>query len=225
MDNEPKKMKIHPLAAAAAVAVILVCLVGIAAMTGILPNFSKAPDPVVATTPTDLTPGATSSQPIANATTEEPPAAPPVKKHVVKKPAVVARNTVPTSPIATPVAPMPVAPPPPPCLNCGVVESARAIEQQAPASGLGAAAGAVLGGVLGHQVGGGNGKTLATIAGAVGGGLAGNAVEKNSKTSTAYEVIVLMDNGTRQRFVMNEQRWRSGDLVQVNNGYLVARTQ
>jgi hypothetical protein len=155
----------------------------------------------------------------------------PAKKPVVKKPAVVANNTVPTpppppQPEMTPelMAPPP-PPPPPPCINCGVVESAHVIQQQAPASGIGAAAGALLGGVLGHQVGAGNGKTLATIAGAVGGGLAGNAVEKNSNTKTSYEVIVRMENGSRQRFVMNEQRWRSGDLVQVNNGFLAPRTQ
>jgi hypothetical protein len=236
MDNEPKKFKLHPLTAAAAIAVILVSVTGIAAMTGLLPNFSKAPDPVATTTPTDLTPTATASQPaetpvnesVVEAQSSKPA---PAKKPVVKKPAVVANNTVPTpppppQPEMTPelMAPPP-PPPPPPCINCGVVESAHVIQQQAPASGIGAAAGALLGGVLGHQVGAGNGKTLATIAGAVGGGLAGNAVEKNSNTKTSYEVIVRMENGSRQRFVMNEQRWRSGDLVQVNNGFLAPRTQ
>lgn len=41
----------------------------------------------------------------------------------------------------------------------------------------GTAIGAVLGGVLGHQVGSGKGRTLATVAGAVGGGYAGNRIE------------------------------------------------
>jgi len=41
----------------------------------------------------------------------------------------------------------------------------------------GTAIGAVVGGLLGHQVGGGKGKTLATVAGAVGGGYAGNRIE------------------------------------------------
>jgi outer membrane lipoprotein SlyB len=153
----------------------------------------------------------------------------PVKKAPAKKPVIIA-NSVPPAPAQVDAPPPqaeapPPPPPPPPCINCGVVESARVIQQQAPASGLGAAAGAVLGGVLGHQVGGGNGKTLATIAGAVGGGLAGNAVEKNAKTSNAYEVIVLMNDGSRQRFVLNVQRWHSGDLVQVNNGQISPRNQ
>jgi uncharacterized protein YcfJ len=47
----------------------------------------------------------------------------------------------------------------------------------------GTAIGAVLGGVLGHQVGGGNGKTLATVAGAAGGGYAGNKIQQNMQES------------------------------------------
>jgi uncharacterized protein YcfJ len=45
----------------------------------------------------------------------------------------------------------------------------------------GTAIGAVAGGVLGNQVGGGKGKTLATVAGAVGGGYAGNRIQKNQQ--------------------------------------------
>ncbi|GAB3790093.1 glycine zipper 2TM domain-containing protein [Dyella agri] len=41
----------------------------------------------------------------------------------------------------------------------------------------GTAIGAVAGGLLGHMVGGGKGNTLATVAGAVGGGYAGNRIE------------------------------------------------
>jgi uncharacterized protein YcfJ len=45
----------------------------------------------------------------------------------------------------------------------------------------GTAIGAVAGGLLGHLVGGGKGNTLATVAGAVGGGYAGNRIEANSQ--------------------------------------------
>jgi hypothetical protein len=41
----------------------------------------------------------------------------------------------------------------PVCASCGHVESVQALEQAAPATGLGAVAGGVLGGVLGNQVG------------------------------------------------------------------------
>ena len=55
---------------------------------------------------------------------------------------------------------------------------------------LGTLAGAVVGGVLGHQVGGGNGRQLATVAGAAAGGYGGNRVEKNyqdKQTETVME--------------------------------------
>ncbi len=39
--------------------------------------------------------------------------------------------------------------------------------------------GAVAGGLIGHQIGGGNGKTLATVGGAVAGGYAGNQIQKH----------------------------------------------
>ena len=44
---------------------------------------------------------------------------------------------------------------------------------------IGTLAGAVIGGVLGHQVGGGSGRDIATAAGAAGGGYAGNRIQKN----------------------------------------------
>jgi len=47
----------------------------------------------------------------------------------------------------------------------------------------GTAIGAVAGGLLGNQVGGGKGKTLATVAGAVGGGYAGNRIQANRQKS------------------------------------------
>ena len=51
---------------------------------------------------------------------------------------------------------------------------------------VGSAIGALAGGLLGNQVGGGNGKKLATVAGAVGGGYAGNQVQKNMQSKDTY---------------------------------------
>lgn len=45
----------------------------------------------------------------------------------------------------------------------------------------GTAIGAVVGGVLGNQVGGGRGRDLATVAGAVGGGIAGRKIQENQQ--------------------------------------------
>ena len=50
----------------------------------------------------------------------------------------------------------------------------------------GTAIGAVVGGLLGNQIGGGSGKKLATVAGAVGGGYAGNKVQGNMQDSDTY---------------------------------------
>jgi hypothetical protein len=46
---------------------------------------------------------------------------------------------------------------------------------------VGIGAGAVIGGLLGNQVGGGRGRTAATIAGAIGGGLLGNQIQEQQK--------------------------------------------
>ena len=51
---------------------------------------------------------------------------------------------------------------------------------------LGTGLGALVGGVLGHQVGGGNGKTLATVAGAAAGGYAGNRIQKKTQENATY---------------------------------------
>jgi uncharacterized protein YcfJ len=50
----------------------------------------------------------------------------------------------------------------------------------------GTAIGAVAGGLLGHQIGGGRGKTLATVAGAAAGGYAGNKVQENMQDNDTY---------------------------------------
>ncbi|WP_417661272.1 glycine zipper 2TM domain-containing protein [Pseudomonas sp.] len=50
----------------------------------------------------------------------------------------------------------------------------------------GTAIGAVVGGLLGNQVGGGSGKKIATAAGAIGGGYAGNKVQGNMQANDTY---------------------------------------
>ena len=107
------------------------------------------------------------------------------------------------------------------CSNCGRVESVHAVQSQADPSGVGVVGGAVVGGLLGNQIGGGSGKTLATIAGAVGGGYAGNEVEKRTRTATSYQVRVRMENGQVRSFPYNNQPpWHQGDRVRVVDGYL-----
>ncbi|MGH6625449.1 MAG: glycine zipper 2TM domain-containing protein [Burkholderiaceae bacterium] len=84
----------------------------------------------------------------------------------------------------------------PVCRNCGTVESVTPVQRSAPTSGVGAVAGGVAGALLGNQVGGGNGRAAMTVLGAVGGGFAGNAIEKNMKTQTSYQMRVRMRDGS-----------------------------
>lgn len=51
---------------------------------------------------------------------------------------------------------------------------------------VGSVLGAVAGGLLGNQVGGGNGKKIATVAGAAAGGYAGNKVQENMQAGDTY---------------------------------------
>jgi uncharacterized protein YcfJ len=51
---------------------------------------------------------------------------------------------------------------------------------------VGTGLGALVGGILGHQVGGGSGKTLATVAGAAAGGYAGNKIQQKTQQGDTY---------------------------------------
>lgn len=93
------------------------------------------------------------------------------------------------------------------CANCATVEAVTAVQRQGQVNGvavgnqtigLGTVAGGLIGGLLGNQVGGGNGKTLATVAGVAGGAFAGNTIEKNMKRVTVYNVRLRMNDGSRR---------------------------
>jgi outer membrane lipoprotein SlyB len=86
------------------------------------------------------------------------------------------------------------------CASCGTVESVQAVQQKGEGTGIGVAGGAVAGGLLGHQVGGGNGKTALTVLGAVGGAFAGNEIEKRARATTVYDVQVRMEDGSTRTF-------------------------
>lgn len=215
METTKPSHRIHPLVATAAVAVTLASLVGIAAMTGILPSSYSG-----------NAPGSATTAPTAASTADEPAGSPNQaagKTAVAPKPAPVKHRAASHAP-AYSHQPAPVAQASAVCHSCGQVESIQAIQHAAPASGLGIAAGAVVGGLLGNQVGGGNGRTLATVAGAVGGGYAGNEVEKRTRSTTTYEVHVRMEDGTRRTFPQSGPNdWQVGDPVRVVNGALTSR--
>jgi outer membrane lipoprotein SlyB len=120
----------------------------------------------------------------------EAPAQQPVIKHAAVKPKPAMheheRAMQPVE-IAKPV-----------CANCGVVLAVNMIEVEGKGSGVGVVAGGVVGGLVGNQVGQGTGRDLATFAGVVGGAMAGNKIEKQSKMTKSYDITVKMDDGSER---------------------------
>lgn len=194
--------RLHPLMAAAAASVIIVSLTGAAAITGLLPSSRSATEPqAVPLAATQPAPAAAQLQPAAlptqlaaapapvvvsaapGTTTYVQPTsanapvivvkqgpAPVVKQTVVKQTVVHKPRVVEHRPAAQPVRyAEPTYHPAP----------APAPVQQGP-SYVGVATGAVIGGLIGNQVGGGNGKKLATLAGVIGGGYLGNEIAKRN---------------------------------------------
>ncbi|BEV16134.1 glycine zipper 2TM domain-containing protein [Herbaspirillum sp. DW155] len=205
--SQPSSGRIHPLVAGASVAVILVSLIGVAAMTGLLPSSKSA------------------NSPQQVAALEQPAqTAPQQQQALAQQPAPQSTSYQPQPGAYPAQAAAPAAQRAPAiCSSCGEVIGVRAVRHTAPTSGVGIAGGAVVGGLLGNQIGGGTGRTLATIAGAVGGGYAGNEVEKNVRATTSYVVDVRMENGKTRSFPQSSENWRVGDQVRVVNGHLEGR--
>ena len=107
------------------------------------------------------------------------------------------------------------------CAHCGVVESVVAVKRKGEATGLGVVAGGVLGAVVGHQMGNGNGKKAMTVIGGVAGGVAGNEVEKRARGDTVYQVRVRMDDNT-ERTIEQAEPPHVGARVEVQGNTLKA---
>lgn len=109
------------------------------------------------------------------------------------------------------------APPAAPGTGLGTVVSVRqAAAPQKESSGLGAFFGGIVGAVTGNQVGKGGGRTVATIAGAVGGAWAGNEIEKRagSNPGVTYETTVRLDDGqSRVISTRGVPPWREGTRI------------
>ena len=109
--------------------------------------------------------------------------------------------------------------------NTGVVNSIELVrgETRSGISPAGTIIGAVVGGLVGHQIGEGRGNTAATIGGAAVGGLAGNAIGQRTREAGAdtYRVGVRYDNGGIQYIdVPHPGDLRTGDRVRVDNGQI-----
>ena len=200
MEINQNPNRIHPLLAGAAASVMLVSLVGVAAITGMLPSsHSTAADSLRAT-----------NQPAAAVVASPAPVITPAPMQQAALPAAVAPAQqyalVPVQAPQQQAAPVMVREvvehktvvhdkyvhraPTPHHQQQAQYTQYDAAPRYAPApvyqqpsanssnNAIGMGIGAVVGGLVGSQVGGGNGKTLATIAGAVGGGYLGNEVAK-----------------------------------------------
>jgi uncharacterized protein YcfJ len=171
MESGQSTARIHPLMAGAAVSLTLVSLLGVAAISGVLPSSHSSTAPQNTSTIQ-----ASNSNPAAPVLVQTP------------------NGYQYMQPVTAPVAGYQVQPEPAPArrpqrasrshaqtyaqADTGYRNDVRQTTYQQPApqanSPIGIATGAVVGGLLGSQVGGGNGRTLATVAGAVGGGYLGN---------------------------------------------------
>ncbi|WP_426322665.1 glycine zipper 2TM domain-containing protein [Pseudoduganella sp. R-43] len=235
MQRETKIMSYttHPMLLIAAIAVVLFCGVGIAAVMGWLPQSGAKMGPPVAEAPVQVD------------TRDAGPPPPPAGYAPVNRVAdtsgysgsgggagggsygagndgggrAAPAEASPPQPAAAHMA----APAPAVCHSCGVVEAVHAVTQRGQGSGLGAAGGAIVGGLLGNQIGGGSGRKLATVAGAVGGAVVGNQVEDNMKSTTTYQVRVRMDDGKVRTVSSSSANWQAGDHVKVVKGRLQRR--
>ena len=81
-------------------------------------------------------------------------------------------------------------------VRLGTVIAVQPVEIQASSNTRleGEGIGAVTGGLLGHQVGGGKGKTIATVAGVLGGAVAGNAVAARHFAQDGLQITIRLDN-------------------------------
>jgi outer membrane lipoprotein SlyB len=204
----PQKFRIHPLAAGAAVAVIIASAVAVAAMTGSLPGSNAAPAP---------------AQPLAAVATPVPAAPEPAAPPSAPSPSqvIAAQALATTAPQPAPVAQ--AAPDVPACANCGVVQSIEPYQLKPRNSTAGMIGGAVVGGLVGNQIGDGTTNAIATVGGAAGGAYLGNEIGKRvEKGRTRYRVVLRMDDGrTKTVTYSHPPAYGVGTHVRLGNGRML----
>ncbi|MCP1313604.1 MULTISPECIES: glycine zipper 2TM domain-containing protein [unclassified Halomonas] len=104
-------------------------------------------------------------------------------------------------------------------VSYGTIVAVRPVQIQADSRAgglLGTGGGAVIGGLLGSQVGGGTGRQLATVAGALGGSVAGSSIEDRANRVSALEMEVRRDDGTDVVVVQRADRqYQAGQRVRL----------
>jgi len=104
------------------------------------------------------------------------------------------------------------------CDSCGTVQDVRQVKRKGEGGAAGIIGGAVVGGLLGNQIGKGTGNTVATVGGAVAGGYAGNEVQKHVTCKKVWVTKVKMKDGSIQAFEQEAQpAWAAGQAVRVRD--------
>jgi outer membrane lipoprotein SlyB len=89
---------------------------------------------------------------------------------------------------------------------------------------LGAVVGGVAGAILGNQIGGGSGRTAATVLGGVAGAAVGNNIARNQQgvtTAPGYRITMQSDQGQIRTYeVPATGDLRVGDRVRIDNGVI-----
>jgi uncharacterized protein YcfJ len=180
--------RMHPMMIVAAASVTLVSLLGAASIAGILPNSQAKQNEALPLTATAASPAIAGMPGGVNDGTTGAPLTAAAPSGAFPVGAVQTGGTLAAAPLPASAAPAAPAPAPRRVVEHKTVVHHTYAQQPAPApapaaqnSPLGMGIGAVVGGLLGNQVGSGNGRKLATIAGAVGGAYAGNEIAKRNQ--------------------------------------------
>jgi len=131
------------------------------------------------------------------------------------------RNALP-APFSRPraVPPPPSWSPPPAqrlaCSDCAVVELVQAIRPEPRPGVVGAVIGGITGALLGDRIADRAQRHWAHVVGAIGGALAGRAIERQATSPTRYDVWLRLPDGTRQvRSYPSAPPYRIGDVVRL----------
>jgi outer membrane lipoprotein SlyB len=223
------KARLHPLLTAAAISVTVFSAVGVATLTGLVPQSlgSHNEEAVAVQAPQEI------AKPIEPTITEPAPAPKPVQK----KPVARAAKPKPATPVAyndygTPPPPPPFAQAPAQAVetpkpavqpgNLGTIQAVREVQDPGEGTALGPIAGGVAGAVLGNQIGKGHGsRNVLTVLGAAGGAFAGRAIEKQARGTTHWEIDVRRDDGQQQTVRSDvAPSYQPGERVRVVDGKL-----
>jgi outer membrane lipoprotein SlyB len=101
------------------------------------------------------------------------------------------------------------------------VQAVRHEKRKGDGGAVGIVGGAVVGGLLGNQIGKGTGNTVATVGGAVAGGFAGNEIQKRVTAKEVWVTEVKMKDGSIRRFENEKQPgWKQGGVVRITGDRL-----